>query len=298
MSFEDNDVFATGLVLHIDADTIAYGQCCVNNEDDDIDRGIIAKGMRRKMNSLMVAAGCDSYVCFLTTKTNFRDDLVDDYKGNRANVERPVNLNWAKNYLVKNFDCMFQDKLEADDLLGIESGPGTVIWSIDKDLRQVPGLHLDDNTGQVIEITEEGTLKDLGKKIYFDGLAGFYFQCLTGDTTDNIVGCGKRVMAEYKSGAKAGETYWKRQGVGPKNALKILQDAEDSMLDAVIHEYKELHGEDWQVNLETQANLLFMVREKHGVIIRRWTYDDREEYFDLIKGEILDGYHPEAAGRK
>ena len=49
----------------------------------------------------MTAAGCDTYIMFVTTNFNFRDDLVDDYKANRADVEKPVNLAWAKQWSVE-----------------------------------------------------------------------------------------------------------------------------------------------------------------------------------------------------
>ena len=37
-------------------------------------------------------------------------------------------------------------------MIGINSGPGTVIWSIDKDMRTLPGLHVDLSTGDIIDI--------------------------------------------------------------------------------------------------------------------------------------------------
>ena len=153
----------------------------------------------------MLAAGCNKYIMFVTTKFNFRDQLVDDYKANRKDVERPVNLAWAKKWSTENLNTLNHKGLEADDLLGIYMDDDTVLWSLDKDLRQIPGQHLDDDTMKVKEVTYEGELEDRGKKVYFTGMVGFYYQCLVGDSTDNIVGCGKRVPATYKSGAKAGQ---------------------------------------------------------------------------------------------
>lgn len=302
MDFDDEGLFCTGNTLHIDADSVVFAQCCVFTEDSDYDKQRIARGIRRRVQELTLLAGCDSYVLFLTTKTNFRDMLVDDYKANRSELERPVNLSWAKRWTATNLECVYQDQLEADDLLGIYMRPDVIIWSIDKDLRQIPGRHLDDATRQVVTITETGTLKDLGKKVYFDGLAGFYFQCLTGDSTDHILGCGVRESAVYKSGEKKGIEYVKRKGVGPKAAIKIIVeacmcpgDSKTNMLWAVIDQYKLIHGADWQSHLETQANLLFMVRVKHDKVIRRWTFDDREEYFDLAQGVVLNDYTPTTA---
>ena len=289
--------------LLLDGDILLYRPCCIFNEDNDLSRRQIMKYVNLKIDELMEAANCNKYIMFVTTKFNFRDDLVDDYKANRQEVERPVNLSWAKKWAVEKLNNHFHKKLEADDLLGIHANENTVIWSLDKDLRQIPGKHIDDETQEVITVTHEGRLEDKGKKVYFDGTIGFYYQLLVGDSTDNIIGCGSRVEAVYKSGAKAGEPYTKRKGVGPKKALKILATAGmsaiksqkcvlETSLKAVINEYKKVHGEDWQGHLETQANLLFMIREQHGEIIKRWTFDNREEYFCLTRGIVLDEYSP------
>ena len=296
--------------LLIDGDIIIYQPCCIFNEDDDMSRRQIIKHINQKIEKLMQAADCDKYIMFVTTKFNFRDDLVDDYKANRADVERPVNLVWAKRYCIEKLNNHFHKKLEADDLLGIYMKDDTVLWSLDKDLRQIAGQHLDDATGKVVEVTEQGILrvdvsynaqKKKKEKVYFDGTIGFYYQMLIGDSTDYIVGCGKRVKAIRKSGVDKGKEYLKREGVGPKAAVNILTNAAlykgdrtvlESALEAVVIEYKKLHGEDWQEHLETQANLLFMVRKQYGEVIKRWTYDGRPEHFDLVKGVILHDYTP------
>lgn len=298
MSLEDLGIIGyehVSRTLLIDGDIIIFRLCCVFNEDDDMSRRMITRTAHKQITELMRAADCDKYILFLTTKTNFRDDLVDDYKANRQDLERPVNLAWAKRWALDDLNTSYHKKLEADDLIGIHSGENTVVWSLDKDLRQIPGEHLDDATQKLITVTELGKLEDRGKKIYFDGLAGFYYQLLIGDSTDHIVGCGKREETVYKSGAKKGETYVKRKGIGPKAAVQILLNAailgdpEVNMLDAVKQCYEEVHGNDWQKHMETQAQLLFMIRKQNGDKIRMWTYDDRDLWFSLKEGVFLDG---------
>ena len=294
MSLEDLGIIGYESIdrtLIIDGDIIIYQPCCIFTEDDDQSRKLIAKNISSKIDRLMDLANCNSYIMFVTTNLNFRDQLVDDYKANRADIERPINLAWAKKWAVQNLNTHFHKGMEADDLLGTHQTDNTVIWSLDKDLRQIPGMHLDDATEKVITITEEGRLEDRGKKIYFDGTIGLYFQMLTGDSTDHILGCGKRELTTYKSGAKKGQEYYKRKGIGPKAALKLLDGCSlDDALDIVVAEYKKVHDDDWQAQLETQANLLFMVRKQYGEIIQRWTYDKREEYFDLVKGVVVHDY--------
>ncbi len=292
--------------LNIDGDLIVYQTCCIFNEDDDLSRRQIVKYVNKKIDNLMRSSECDLYIMFVTTNTNFRDDLVDDYKANRDPDDRPVNLTWAKRWCLENLNTHYHKKLEADDLLGIYMNENSILWSLDKDLRQIPGRHLDDATQKVVEITEEGVIEvfnktsssgKVTKKVYFDGTIGFYYQLLIGDDTDYIVGCGMRLPATYKSGAKAGQSYIKRKGVGPMAAVKILTKAAlskgkrtllESALEAVINEYKKLFQGAWKETLETQANLLFMVREIEGEVIKRWTCDGRDEYFDLIEGVIIN----------
>ena len=289
-------------ILHIDGDIILYRPCCVLNDDSDMDRAKIAEIIENQIQDMMREAGCSSYRIFLTTNTNFRDHLVDDYKANRKDVERPVNLRWAKKWAVANLEAVYHPYLEADDLLGIWHGENTVIWSLDKDLRQIPGKHLDDATRTVVIVTKLGKIQDKGKKVYFDGECGFYLQLLTGDSADYIVGCGKREESVFKSGVRKGESRVSRKGVGPKAALAIIREAvlsvislSDSVKLATVHaavarEYKITFGEGWEVMMETQANLLFMIREQHGDGVKQWTFDGRDQYFDIVKGVVLEDF--------
>lgn len=306
MSLEDLGLIDYEVIdrsLHIDGDIVIYQPCTIFNEDDDQSRRMIIKYVNKKIEDLMNAAGCNTYIMFVTTKFNFRNHLVDDYKANRDDKERPVNLAWAKQWAVSKLNTHFVKWMEADDLLGTHQTDTSVIWSLDKDLRQISGAHLDDATMKLVNISENGSLrrdvilKPNGKvkktKYHFTGLIGLYFQLLTGDTTDWIVGCGKRVTKVYKSGPKKGGEYIARVGVGPGQAFDILvgSGSVEQGLKAVADEYYKLHQTDWQKQLETQANLLFMVREHEGDIIKRWTYDGRDEYMDITTGEMGDGYN-------
>lgn len=297
--------------LLIDGDIVIYQPCCIFNEDDDQARRMIAKTINNKVDKMMADAGCDTYMFFVTTKANFRDQLVDDYKANRSEAERPVNLAWAKHWAVKHLTAFWHKGLEADDLLGIYQKKNTVIWSLDKDLRQIDGAHLEyygdkDKDSRVINITKEGHLflkqwtteaGNARKKIVFSGNIGLYFQMLIGDTTDNILGCAERKATAPKSGPNKGVLgKVKRHGVGEMQAYKLVIAAimyrgsmsnDEAVLKMVKAEYFKIWGKDWQVHLETQANLLFMVRLKRGEIFRRWTHDNRKEYFHLTEGRIL-----------
>jgi 5'-3' exonuclease len=303
--FSNPDIFKSGRTLHIDGDILIYKPCCIFNDDSDWDKKEITSLIQKQINQMLAESNCDDYRIFLTTSTNFRDHLVDDYKANRQDVERPVNLKWVKKWAVGNLNAVWHTGLEADDLLSIYHDDNTVIWSTDKDLRQNPGKHLDEETRKVIEVTKLGKLQQKGNKIYFDGGCGFYFQMLTGDRADHIVGCGKRVDTVFKSGPNKGKPRNVRKGIGEKKAADIIVKAvlnagnvsdEEKLYacrTAVAHEYEKLHGSNWMKELETQANLLFMVREQHGNVIKQWTYDDRDQYFDITSGVVVNDFRAE-----
>ena len=82
----------------------------------------------------------------LSDINNFRKDVDPQYKANRQNIRRPMLLQFAKDYLFEKYDGLIYPNLEADDVLGIEltSDPDCVIWSTDKDLKTITGVHLVD----------------------------------------------------------------------------------------------------------------------------------------------------------
>jgi len=189
--------------------------------------------------------------------------------------------------------------LEADDLMAIHQTEDTVIYSGDKDLRQVPGAHLNAKTFLMENVSELGavwTEEAAGAKpdkILFNGFKGFMFQCLTGDSTDSILGCGVRTKQRYKSGKNKGEVYLKRSGIGPKEAKSLLHNCpqtKQGFFHVVKREYQKLYSDcNAMKMLEKEANLLYMVNEYNPEthLAKRWTYDERDEYLNIRTGEIL-----------
>jgi len=170
---------------------------------------------------------------FLTTKVNFRADILPHYKWNRLGVmevirrcggdeekartilrmsektfekqkgippHTPEHLLKTKDYLRKKHGAIELPPYEADDLIGMEAGrlrnegKPHIIVSIDKDLNCIPGLHYNSVNNDLYNVTEE------------EALYNFYLQCLMGDDTDHIPGI---------------------KGCGPKTAQKILDAVED-----------------------------------------------------------------------
>lgn len=173
--------------LLIDADILLYqaASSCENEVEfeDDIwvlwtdENEAVAKFDSMVVNLLEKIDTYSYKLCFSHAK-NFRKELYPDYKGNRT-TRKPMGFKSIRERVIfENCEkVVIYPKLEADDVLGIlaTSDPDYVIWSIDKDLKQIPGKHL----------TEEGVIKVSQE----EADAFFYRQILTGDTTDNYKGC-------------------------------------------------------------------------------------------------------------
>ncbi len=168
-------------------------------------------------------------VVVLSGGFNFREETVDYYKGNRKGSHKPILRTATEDYLMGAYESYREDRLEGDDLLAIfQTGnffEDTIIWTIDKDLRMVPGKHLDAKTLKIIVVDE------------LEGMRWFHTQCLTGDPTDNYKGCPK---------------------VGKVGAEKALRDCTtvDEMWEAVVKVY-ESKGYTEELALEN-ARLAWM----------------------------------------
>jgi hypothetical protein len=128
----------------------------------------------------------------LSGPDNFRYDVatIKPYKGNRKEDSKPFWYQQIRNYLTESWDAEVISGREADDECSIvqrNTDGQTIIATIDKDLDMVPGDHYD-----YVRRTFYQTAPD-------DGLAIFYKQILSGDSTDNIGGC-------YKVGAVGAAT--------------------------------------------------------------------------------------------
>ena len=132
---------------------------------------------------------------YLSSPKNFRKELYPEYKANRKSVRKPMILPALRDHMKKEWQALCEDRLEADDYIGIEAtvkdAYDRIVVSVDKDFKTVPcRLFNPDKADEGILTINEG--------------AAFYnhmIQTLTGDSTDNYGGCPK---------------------VGPKTAEKIL----------------------------------------------------------------------------
>lgn len=110
----------------------------------------------------------------------WREEFDPTYKEHRKESRKPLAYWQVREEITERYPTAMFSKLEADDTMGIimtdPSWPfETILWSLDKDLKQIPGQHVRDE--EVITISEaEGD--------YFH-----MWQTLTGDVVDGYAGC-------------------------------------------------------------------------------------------------------------
>lgn len=185
---------------------------------------------------------------------SFRKHLAKTkpYKGNRV-ADKPLHYHNIRAYMLATFECIIGNGVEADDMLAMFmlKDPNTILCSIDKDLRMVPGRHYSWSIGArpsipLYEVNEFGTMelvvKGKSKSLKATGLMSMYAQVLMGDTVDNIQGIPK---------------------CGPVMAYGILKDCttELELFLATAKKYREVYPEDWREKLREHIDLVYMVRE-------------------------------------
>lgn len=132
-----------------------------------------------------------------TGRHNFRKVVLPTYKHNRAGAVKPQAYIYTVNELRDHYDTTLVEGLEADDIMGIMATRPSrvgkaVIVTLDKDLRTVPGLHLN-------PLKEDRPIEVSLPAADYKWLT----QTLTGDVTDGYSGCPR---------------------IGPKKAAQILGD--------------------------------------------------------------------------
>jgi len=227
---------APRLPLIIDADTLLYAAACVNMKrhdfaDEDvgvcvsIDEDSARQQVETQIDRLLELSERASPVVALTDTTNFRKTLLPSYKSNRKHVVRPEPLlSSLREWAIRKYSAVVLPSLEADDVCGIlMSHPAwaserPALFSVDKDLNQIPGLHYDADMGELYEVSRD------------DGDLFFYMQVLTGDSGDGYGGCpgiGIKKAARALAKTPMGLPRW-------EVVTKLYEDRGKTYADAVV----------------------------------------------------------------
>jgi len=240
-----------GRTLYLDGDGLAY--YCAGNDETTVAEA--RSRVSEKVEGMRRASGAGKVTILLTGSGGHKGHRyavarVKPYQGQRANSRRPKNWQALREMLEQG---LFGDEVktfhdrEADDAFGQygHADPAnTVHGTQDKDMRMVPGWHIDWKDNRMFYLPPDAYEATFNDKLY--GLKWFWSQMLQGDTADFIPGLPKAY------GKLCGEV----------GAAKILAGTSNNAeaANAVAHAYKSHYAERWLTEMLEQAVLLWMRR--------------------------------------
>lgn len=205
------------------------------------------------MKTIIRNTGATSMVSYLSDDKNFRHRLAVSTPYKVRDADKPIHYQAVKDHLKDHWNAVVFPDLEADDALGIASAQceasdmAFIQATIDKDLKQIPGLYYDIDKQTLTMISFEDSLKK------------FFTQVLTGDGTDSIPGLpsvGEKTAEKVLASCK-----------NPKDYVDAVReyyiDTIPKLVDKGKWKYKKEPlpvPEDPIVYLNEQANLLFIRR--------------------------------------
>ena len=199
----------------IDADIVTF-QAAAGNEQTlswgsdgsslILDPDLALFKCRERISDIQRRTEAEEVLLCFSGSANFRYQALKTYKHNRRGKRKPKLLGSLREQLCDLYPNACENRLEADDLMGIYQAEddSTCIATIDKDLDQIHGFHYN---------WKHDNLYDIPKR---EALWFQWFQVLTGDSTDGYKGI---------------------PGVGPKKADKILGAYRDDKLK--LHEQEQ-----------------------------------------------------------
>lgn len=215
-----------GRTVHIDADFLAY-HVSYERKGEQVEFATMQHNAQVQVEKFRKFAGAEKVHLHLTPSTSTKGDrpalaIQKEYQSSRKE-DKPEKLHIVREWMGRHFPATLWQIAEADDGMAqaawAANKAGTpelcVILSKDKDLRMVPGLHLDwENLTFEQPVSETGkpntfgfTYLDTSKsssKVGGYGTKFFWSQMLTGDPVDTIQGlplyCSKHLSKPKRVG--------------------------------------------------------------------------------------------------
>ncbi|ASJ79300.1 exonuclease [Curvibacter phage P26059B] len=256
--------------LLVDGDGLCY--YCAGNDDTDI--GTARRNLIDKVRRATELVGAGQIKILVTGAGSHKGHRyaiarAKPYQGQRAGSRRPKNWQGLRDLLDTGFPGVEIETTytaEADDLFGFyayNDPDNTVILTQDKDMRMLPGTHLDWVTNRV-HVVEHGLATVRQEHIMYNrtvvdsvfndkqyGPKWFWLQMLHGDTADNIPGLPKYVVDD------------KAKPVGEVTAAKFLANR-GHLGELVYYFYASYYGKRALVEMLEQACLLWMRRDPNN----------------------------------
>lgn len=209
--------------------------CNVDAAADNVAGAINALATQAMADDVLVVIGPD-------TKAYWRCLLWPDYKKHRRRADAPVGLAAVRDRIRSEWGAQIQTALpheEADDVLAWhmtkpDRAVKPILWSPDKDMMQVPGIHFNVESGFTTVSSLEADYMHM-------------YQTLVGDATDGYPGC---------------------HGVGPVKAKQILDITKQAQWwPEIVKAYKKAEfPESFALNQARVARIL-----RYGEEPMKWT---------------------------
>jgi DNA polymerase-1 len=263
-----------GATLHVDADVVAYVYCGDDETTLDAAKANLADTMAATATALRV----DMVLMHLTSAgsnkgSRYEMAFTQPYQGQRRDVRKPRLYAPLRAWLMsepaicENTQYSIATHAEADDTIGcgavadLKAGRTPYILTKDKDLRMIPGVHVNWDTGARVVLAPDVFSLVHGDKTY--GTAFFWGQMLSGDMVDNIRGI---------------------PGIGQNKAAGILKHVgmDSTAFSTVLEQYRQKFGEAATSLFCESAALLW---------IRRCEASNRFDFLRWLRG--VDGICPE-----
>lgn len=242
-----------GMTLHADGDYFAYA-CAGDDECPPY------KARDHVINRLFTAqqqAGAQHVLVHLSARNTNKGQrglvsTVKPYQGQRVGSRKPRNWQYLRDFLEGLPNILSSSHREADDSIAerlYAANGRDATYTADKDMRMLPGLHLDWATYRKTFVPP-GSFDVIGVDGLQFGHKWFWLQMLQGDTADNIPGLEKCV-------SPCGS----RTDCGPVTAGLLLGYATNSeeALAAVAEQYRLCYGDStWADRFVEQAMLLWL----------------------------------------
>lgn len=255
-----------GRLLLADGDGLAY--YCSGN--DETDPGQARANLINKLKAAQRACGAEEVRILMTSRGSHKGHRyavarVKPYQGQRTDSRRPKNWEFLRELLdtqaLPDFTYETTGIAEADDLFSryAKGHPDCVIYTQDKDMRMIPGKHLDWLT-HILFTLHPGQFRVVhDDKVW--GRSWFWSQMLHGDSADNIPG-----LPFYTDGSivKSGENKGKLKEIrcGEKSDLVVNVlpkiDSDLGACSVLSAPWASCYGDRWLVEMLEQGILLWM----------------------------------------
>ena len=240
--------------LLIDADVLAFEASVIAEESIEwkeemwtvhADMALAKARIVNRVEEFKEKLQADDIVMALTDRANYRRILNPDYKSNRSKSRLPIILKQVKKWIIEEMDGQLWPNLEADDVISIlatdkKMDEETIIVSIDKDFKSVPGIYYDFNKDETHHVSQE------------DADRYHLIQTLTGDATDGYSGVPK-------VGAVTAKRLLEKEGYEWETVAKCYEDVGMTENDALMNA--------WMARLLQADNYCF----RTNTIKKLWT---------------------------